>query len=375
MQRTDKYSVSTAFLPRVALVGLLLAGLTFGSTAAPASAVAPAVPAQQLLLVREAARVIETVGDDLWQDWSRAPKTTLIIESEREFLLSVPRGVSVPGGFEPLGQSFMGRPVYQRPRRLSSTLRTTFPIGGIPTAVVGAWRPEIETPNEWVITLVEQWFQVLRLTRGEQAKVAELELAPREVPSWQVDYAFPFDDPDVGHAMLLLGQTLFDFWSAGSRLPREGQRAFQATTAWAAIKNLQTVLTLKYGPEAYKYLQLQLWRDGATRYSGILVAREMARAELVDDYEHVRGFDELREQQSYVESWDEHVGTRFWMIGTAGRDGERDRTSFQALGHGMAELLDSVNPDWKQHYFDRGVWLDDLVSDMFAGPDKAAVRR
>ena len=51
------------------------------------------------------------------------------------------------------------------------------------------------------------------------------------------------------------------------------------------------------------------------------------------------------------------------MIRTSGRADERGRTSFHAIGHGIAEMLDVIDPDWKRSYFDRGVWLDDLVAD------------
>lgn len=333
--------------------------------AAPARAAVPteALAEEQLLLVREASRIVDKFGDELWDGWSRTPKPTLLIDDEREYLLNFPPETRLPSGFTPTQQQFMGRLIYSRPVELAATLRTAFPIEGLPTAIVGVWQPNIETPTEWVITLLEQWFHVFQLQRGEDDKVRELELDDGAGLSWQIDYPFPFDDPDVGNAMLLLGQALYDVWSRADELPREGQRDLLTRTAWAALQNLRTVLVLKHGEPAYRFFQLEAWRDGVARYSSLILAREAARAEVLDRYERTDGFEQLAEEQSYADVWQEHLASRFWMIRTAGADGRRDGTSFDAIGHGLAELLDNVSPDWKERYFERGVWLDDLLAE------------
>lgn len=367
---------------RLRRLGLLLAVAALGlSTPAAAEGARPAGEAQQspapterqLLLVDEAARVVAEVGDRLWPGWRSAPKTTLIIAGDFEFLLNYPRRTAAPSGFRSTGRTYNRAAIWRRDASLPDTLRTAFPVAGIPAAVVGAWEPAVESPDEWVVTLVEQWFHVLQMHRGESDKVLDLELAESDRPSWQVDYPFPYEDPDVGNAMLLLGQTLYEFWSRSGNLPREGQRELLARNAWAALQNLRTVVRLKYGEQAYRYFQLESWRDGVARYSGILVAREIARAEYNDEYEQGSGFTGLPERKSYVRLWEENFKNRFWLIRTSGLEGERDATSFDAIGHGIAELLDSIHPDWKERYFDRGVWLDDLIEERlgpnpFGGP-------
>jgi len=351
---------------------LALSVLPVGSAIARGAPAATDIADSQLLLVREALQVVRTVGDGLWPGWSRSSKATLIIDETAEYLMNYPE-TDPPPGFQLTSRRFMGRAIYRRPRQLPSTLRTAFPIAGIPAAVVGSWRTDVESPNEWVVTLVEQWFRVMQLDHGEQRKVDGLHLTDHEIPAWQLNMTFPFDDPEVGNALLLLGQALYDFWATGARLPREGQRDFSAETAWAALQNLRTVVRLKYGDQAYKYFQLQTWREGVARYSGIVAAREVARAEILNDYVEVRGFDKLPEHQSYAQMWEENLSSRFWLIRTSGQPGERDRTTFPAIGHGIAELLDAINPHWKERYFEPGVWLDDLVAERLAG-NKAAER-
>ncbi len=331
---------------------------------------------RQLVLVREALQVVSTYGDQEWPGWSRVPLPVLLIDATAEYLLNLPPTPVPPVGFEPLADVRLDdKPVYRRPRRLQRSLRTAFPIDGIPVAVVGAWRPSEEPPTEWVLTLVEQWFKVLQLRRGEQSKVAALELAAADLPAWQVKYAFPFEDPDVDNALLLLGQSLYSFWQRGSQLPRSGQRTFAADVAWAALQNLRTVLELKYGPEAWRYAQMTAWREGVARYTAVHVARRLAHDEPEGRYRPVPGFDRLPEFRPYGQVWEEIFSARFWLIRTSGAGDRQDSTTFHAIGHGLAELLDVVNPEWKGRYFRRDVWLDDLVAEVLATGSRNAAER
>lgn len=360
---------------------LAIAWLVVSAAGVPAADAARArrLDDDQLVLLREAVHILQAFGDDVWSGWGTIPKTTLIISPDHEYLVNLPKGSPSPPDFTSTDQNFMGMTVYSRPRTLSSTLRTAFPIGDVPVAVIGAWRADVESPNEWVLGLVEQWFHLLQLYEGEQAKVAGLSFGRGE-PSWQINYSFPFDDPDVGNAMLLLGQSLYDFWTRGARLPRAGQRAFLAATASAALQNLRVIITLKHGAEAYEYFQLQTWRAGVARYSSILAGRAVARAEVLKEYKRTAGFDRLDHHKSYAALWEDELSRRFWLIRTAGLEGERDPTSFDALGHGIAELLDVIGFEWKARYFDHGVWLDDLVAIGMAqeindAPKRANARR
>ena len=374
-------AVLTSQRRRYALVTMIAVLVTSALGVPAAGAARPKrLDDDQLILLREAMQLVRAVGDDVWVGWAGIPKTTLIIAPDREYLVNLPRESESPPNFVLTDQKFMGEPVYSRQRTLSSALRAAFPIGGVPVAVIGAWRADVESPNEWVVGLVEQWFHLLQLYRGEQAKVAELGLGASHQPSWQINFSFPFDDPDVGNAMLLLGQSLYDFWTTGASLPRAAQRAFLAATASAALQNLRVVITLKHGKQAYEYFRLQTWRTGVARYSSILAARAVARAEVLDEYKCAAGFDRLERHKSYAALWEEDLSRRFWLIRTAGLEGERDRMSFDALGHGIAELLDVLGFDWKKSYFDSGVWLDDLVAtgmaqDISDTPKRASARR
>ena len=316
----------------------------------------------QALLVREALQIVGIVGEQVWPGWGTTPKTTLIVGEEDEFLVTIGLDIEVADNFAATGETIAGFAVYSRPRSLTRTLRAAFPVDGIPMAVVGAWDATEESPNEWTISLVEQWFHLLQLQRGEQTKATDLGIGEVEVPSWRIDYPFPFEDEDVGNAMVLLGVALYDFGITAPDLPRTSQRSFQGQTARAALANLRTVLTLKHGASAYDFFRLRTWRDGVARYSGVLVARLVAAAEEREVYSSIPGFASLDEHRSYFRVWRDGFANQVWLIRTAQLDGDRHLTSFDALGHGMAVMLDVIAPEWKDSYFEQGVWLDDLIA-------------
>jgi hypothetical protein len=345
---------------------------------ATAAAQAPQLGDEQSILVREALQIVGIVGDQIWPGWGTTAKTTLVVGADHEFLIALGRRLDIPEDFEDTGERIAGFRVFARPRSLPTTLRAAFRVDGVPMAVVSAWDPTEEAPNEWAISLVKQWFHLLQLQRGETAKVGALAIGGTPTSSWEMDYTFPFDDEDVGNAMVLLGGALYDFDSIAGDLPRDSQRSFQAETAKAALRNLRTVLDLKYGPDAYAFFRMRTWRDGVARYCGVLVSELLAVAEERRHYTSVRGFRDLAEHKSYRDIWRDGFANQIWLIRTAQLGSERHLTSFNALGHGMAAMLDVVLPDWKDQYFEDDIWLDDLIADgldTLADTPRASARR
>jgi hypothetical protein len=354
------------------LAGLAcLAILLLSAPVSPAVEGAEAAPTQQdeglarqqLLVLREAFQLVNTVGNELWPGWVRSPLTVVIIHEDHEYLINSPTDWEPTGGFELTEQRFIGQPIHRRPRTLPHALRAAFPIAGLPSAVVGAWRPAEESPNEWAVTLVHEWFHVLQMTRGEETKVGELRIGDGVYPSLQLDYPFAYGDRDIGHAIHLLGSALYDFWSRSRTLPRAMQRTFVAETSWAALQNLETIVSLKYGDDAYNYFRYQTWKEGVARYTQVRVSLLAADFEDKGRFYQQPGFAALQGSMSYARLWEEVSRTNYWLMRTSSGDQGGDPTSFYGIGHGLAELLDAINPTWKERYFDQGVWLDDLVAE------------
>ncbi|MFQ5743968.1 MAG: hypothetical protein ACE5HV_10320 [Acidobacteriota bacterium] len=350
----------TSLIFAIALAAATIRPGPIEGRASPADALEP----EQLLCLREAFGLVSALGNDVWPGWADVPLTTLIVGKEYEFLVNAPPTWHPAPDFSPTEQTFLGRRIYRRPRTLPSALRAAFPVDGLPAAVTGAWSARVESPNEWAITLIHEWFHVLQMDRDEAKKVGDLALGGPTYSSLQLDYPFAYGDADIGHAIHLLGQALYDFWNRSRTLPRAVQRTFLAETSWAALENLKTVVTLKYGEAAYNYFRYQTWKEGVARYSQVRISRLAAGKDHHQHFRHVAGFDGLQGEMSYSRLWDEVMLSNYWLIrSSVGTEGG-DPTSFYGIGHGLAELLDAINPDWKDRYFEPGVWLDDLVAEV-----------
>lgn len=347
-------------------VALVAAGALLARTGeATARQEQPRLDRERLLLVREAFNLVSRVGNEVWPGWSSIPLTTLVVAEDHEFLVFPPEDWEPSSGFQESDQTFLGRPLHWRNRTLPMALRAAFPVDGTPAAVVGAWRPQEESPNEWVVTLVHEWFHVLQMQREEEAKIEDLGLGEGSYPSLQLDYPFAYGDRDIANAIHLLGKSLYDFWERSRTLPRVMQRTFVAETPWAALENLQTVVSLKYGEDAYSYFQYQTWKEGVARYTQVQVSMLAAEREKRGRLRPVPGFASLMGAMPYDRLWEEVTATTYWEIrATSVGAASNDPTSFYGIGHGMAELLDAINPDWKERYFDEEVWLDDLVAEI-----------
>lgn len=324
---------------------------------------------ERLLLLREAFQLVNRVGNELWPGWANVPLTVLVVAEDHEFLVNTPGDWEPSAGFEPADQEFLGRPIYRRRRTLPMALRAAFPVDGVPAAVVGAWRQGEESPNEWATTLVHEWFHVLQMHRDEESKVEALDLAGATYPSLQLDYPFAYGDHDIANALHLLGNALYDFWERSRNLPRAMQRTFVAQTSWAALRNFETLVRLKYGDDAYSYFRYQTWKEGVARYTEVHVTLRAAELDAAGRLRPVAGFETIAGAVPYRRLFEEVTRTNFWEIRPSVVDGA-DPTAFYGIGHGLAELLDEIHPEWKARYFEEETWLDDLVTEKMA-PDRS----
>ena len=56
-------------------------------------------PQSQMVVLREAFHLVNTVGNEVWPGWTRSPMTVVIIEDDYEYLLNAPRNWKESGGF------------------------------------------------------------------------------------------------------------------------------------------------------------------------------------------------------------------------------------------------------------------------------------
>ena len=297
------------------MIAMLLAAST--SVAAP-----PQIDPADLARLDDAFRIAGTFGPRVWPGFTAAGAPVILIRGDFEYLLNCDTGT--PGFALLPSQRFRGKPVFVRPRTLPPNLLASFPAIGRDTVVVGTPEATQRTPAYWTLTICHELFHVYQGEHGMTEKVATLAIGPQNDPSWQLDYKFPYNDPRVVNAMHLLGDSIFE--------ALQDEDPYRARVVGDALHNLLDLLS----PKDAAYLRFVVLKEGIARYFEYGVAKLASPKTWQHDYEPMR-------------FTIEHLGRV-----------SHSRTEFYALGLGLGLLLDRVDPQWQQAYFNDNRWLDDI---------------
>lgn len=314
----------------------------------------PELPRDQRLRLEEAFHLARTLGPRIWEGFEGREAPVLLIAGEREFLLNrdgAPEGFSRSGG-----KPFRGKPVFVRPRQLSPALLATYPALGFETVVVGTAEQVGRSPVHWVVTVAHELFHVFQAARGLDKKVASLAIGAPDDASWHLGFPFPYDDGDVRSALHLLGYSLF---RAATADDPAGASAitYDARTAAEAMDVLEVVLSARHAdPRHMSYLRYQSAKEGVARYVEYRLAREAATGE----YRPLEAFQAAEGANAYRNLWQSTYGDMLYQVKHLGSV-SRSRLEFYNLGLGLALTLDGLGVEWREEYFEPGVWLDDLL--------------
>lgn len=202
-------------------------------------------------------------SEEIWHGYGSAPFSVLIVDAERETLLCRP---SPPEGFTVLARDrTTGCETAARPRSgLPDTLLAAMPIFGPPsTIVVGTPSSTGLGPAGWSrVMLHEHFHQWQAALPGYYDRVSALDLADGdETGMWMLNFAFPYDDPDViaAHrsASLALAEAI-----AGRGAPNFRELFDRYLVARSAF-------TATVDARAWRYVEFQLWQEGVARWTEI----------------------------------------------------------------------------------------------------------
>jgi hypothetical protein len=180
-------------------------------------------------------------------------------------------------------------------------------------------------------------FHVLQDSRGGTQKVAQLKIGSSTDPGWQLNFPFPYKDPDAMRLIHLQGYLLY---LAGTD-PQEDTVKYDASTAADAVR-VYRIFLQRQGPDNkyYDYSRFQEWQEGIAFYTEY----KMAEAAAGGTYQPTEAFRQLADYKSYRQVWDEDHKNRAFLVKHAGRAAQ-SRTAFYYLGLGKGLLLDRLLPD------------------------------
>ena len=312
---------------RVLFSILLLLSIAFAQTESPTR-----IPAEDAVRIGEFYRLASAIQDQLWPRWSAIPAPVLLVTDTSEYLTHHP---SPPKDFQKSDSEFLARP-----RQFSPDLLATFPAFGPPSVIVigEPARTLSKTSTPWLITLMHEHFHQLQNSQhGYYEAVNNLGLSHGDTTGmWMLNYPFPYDKPELKKAFEGLRDRLLD--ALGQADPANFKKA--------ARQYLQErkKFFAQLSAEDAKYLNFQIWQEGIARYTQIKAAEAAAGYHPSADYA------ELKDAESFSDYAPKLRAETLAELKKADLAREK-RTVVYSFGAAEGLLLDRLNPQWKEQYF------------------------
>jgi hypothetical protein len=310
----------------------------------------PRLPDIDRIRLAEAFRIADSLGDELWPGWRRAPFAVLLVTPDYEFLVrhDKPSPDFTLVNYDALLKS----KIYYRRRTQPIHFLATFPlVGGVPTIVIGqAENTFKKTGTPWVVTVLHEHFHQLQYSQpGYYSAVNALGLAHGDQTGmWMLNYSFPYDWAEMRHHFSRLGELLAYAINAKSNS--------DFSQRFAAYLKQRRELEYTLSPDDYKYLSFQMWQEGIARYTEYRMARLAA-----ERYRPTKAFSALKDYESFAHEAEEIKNSVLKQLADADLATSK-RELFYAVGAGEGLLLDRLNPNWRRRYFSEKFYLDEYFT-------------
>ena len=307
---------------------------------------APKIPEIDRIRLAEAFRLRDNLGNRVWKDWDKTPFAVILVTADNEFLIRHPNPSPdfVSTGYDSLLKSN----VYFRKRQYPTNFLATFPaVNGLSTIVVGqAENTYKKTSSPWVITVLHEHFHQLQESQPNIYKDIEaLDLARGDTTGmWMLNFPFPYETPAVKEHFAKMTKLISE------AVQIKDKKEFSAKTA--AYLQARDELQKMLAPDAYRYLSLQLWKEGIARYTEHRIAKLAAAG-----YKPSKEFSALKDFTPFETV--ERETTSATLRELTGYKIEREkRELFYSFGAGEGLLLDRLNPGWQSRYFTDKFYLE-----------------
>ena len=295
--------------------------------------------------IAEAFNISEKHGNSIWQGLDTIPFVVLLVTNDNEFLIRHPNPSE---DFSLTGyDSLLKSNVYVRDRKFSNNLLATFPaVNGVYTVVVGQPKNTSRSSTAWVITLIHEHFHQLQMSKPDYfSGVGELDLAGDDKSGmWMLNYPFPYDDEEICNQYKVLTEL------AGKTLTADDEESFNENLLLFLTEreNFKNMLDEK----DYRYFSFQIWQEGIARYTELLTAKLLS--EVYDPgSEFIKLPDYIDFGTYYKQSYDKNLR----RLETQALNVNK-RTCFYTLGAAEGLILDRVNPEWRNKYFDEMFFIE-----------------
>ena len=299
------------------------------------------IPREDAVRVAEFYRLSAQIQDTIWPEWSKTPSPLLLVTADSEYLV---RSSAPPTQFAKVSEE-----VFARPRVFNTSFLATFPAFGPPAVmVVGTPKNTLaKTSTPWLITLMHEHFHQLQYGKpGYYDEVKALGLARGDDSGmWILNYPFPYERPDVVEGFSHLRDLLLAALSAADDA--------QFKNAAASYVAERKKMFARLSADDRKYFSFQLWQEGIARYTQIKAA---------ETAEHYQASVEFASLSDYLPFADYARQARAETLAElkSADIAKMKRNYVYSFGAAEGLLLDRLNSEWKQAYFEHPLSMDAL---------------
>ncbi len=274
-------------------------------------------------------------GNHIWPRFSQTPFPVLLLEKagERLFCPQI-----IPEGFNFIGHDIVTDcQVYHRAdNHFAREMQATFfPVGRFPVVVMGEPELSENNPAAWTATLLHEHFHQHQMSwSGYRAAVMALDHdndGAKANPA--ISYQFIYDDAKTVNLLALLAQYL-------TAILREPDRTIAIEMA-GSYARLRPLVLAGLAPEQQLYFEFQLWQEGVARYTEIALS-EFAASDTTSVIGNEIDFAALA------------ANLRKDMMQSLANSSlsQQKHAYFYSFGAAEALVLDIVNSNWRQRYFE-----------------------
>ena len=318
---------------RILSVVLLLTSVVFAQTTGTD------LPPGDNARIAEFYRLASQIQDKVWPGWSSTPAPLLLVTPDREFLTHY---LEPPKEFAKIRED-----LYARPRQFPTTLLATFPAFGPPSVIVigEPANTEAKTSTPWLFVVMHEDFHQLQDGQpGFYDRVKGLGLAHGdETGMWMLNFPFPYEKPALKTSFAKLRDLLL------AALSETDQSKFGALAKQYAAERATFLGQLSV--EDRKYLSFQLWKEGIARYVQIKCAEAAAGYEPTPEF---RALPDYESFETYARRARQDTLDELKKADLA----DWKRVVVYSFGASEGLLLDRLNPQWKEGYFQNLFTLD-----------------
>lgn len=295
--------------------------------------------------IREAKLISNQLGDLIWSGYNEPPFSVLLVTDDFEYLIE---HYYQPEDFEKLDyDTIIHSRLHRRPTQMNKSFLATFPFAGLNTIVIGTPENTGLNSTEWIITLLHERFHQYQYSSPKYLlETAELNLSNGdETGMWQLNYPFPYKDPDVINAYETYTQALFNAvksidkenWEEAKDEFLEARKLFKSSLA----------------PDDYKYISFQWYQEGIARYTEYAFLEKLANYESTKEVRQLDDFIPFDEYKKafFKQHMENVVNLKLEEVG---------RITVYDVGFAEALILRELNPNWDKNYLKKKFDLEKL---------------